>query len=130
MTKKSRNILILVFGLPMIGIGIFSAMVVLNVYNRIQIARAVATQKGIEEIRKAATIYQMQHAGRLPDSIADLTKESDNGYQSPLLKSHYNTDSWGTPYQFKRNGRKVAITSAGRDKKFGTKDDVTNLGEP
>ncbi len=126
MTKKTRNILILVFGLPMIGIGIFAAMVVLNVYNRIEIDRTVATQKSIEEIQKAATIYQMQHAGRLPDSIADLTKESENGYQSPLLKSHYNTDSWGTPYQFKKNRRKVTITSAGSDRIFGTEDDLAN----
>ena len=114
----------------MIGIGIFAAMVVLNVYNRIQIARTVATQKSIKEIQKAATIYQMQHAGRLPDSIADLTKEDENGEQRALLNPYYRADAWDTPYKFEKNGRKVTITSAGADKKFGTKDDVTNMGEP
>ncbi len=78
--------------------------------------------RSIKEIERAATIYGMQHNGKLPDSMEDLTKETDD---KPALL-HYRTDIWGTPYQFKRNGRKVTITSAGPDRKFNTEDDVTN----
>lgn len=83
-------------------------------------------RRSIREIERAAAIYGLQHNGKLPDSMEDLTKETDD---KPALL-HYRTDLWGTPYQFKKNGRNVTITSAGPDRKFGTKDDVTNLGEP
>jgi len=125
MTKKTRNILILAFGLPMIVVGIFATMFLINVHNWIEIKRTRATKNSINDIQKAIQIFSMQHAGRLPDSIADLTYGTDE--KAPLLKSdYYLVDAWRTPYQFKRNGKKVTIISAGRDKKFGTKDDLTN----
>jgi hypothetical protein len=127
MTKKTRNILILAFVIPMIGIGIFVTKFLINVHRIIEHRRTQATQKSIEEIQKAATIYQMQHAGRLPDSIADLTKEDENIERRALLEpSYYSMDAWGTPYQFEKNRRTVTITSAGSDRKFGTEDDLAN----
>ena len=129
MTKRIRNILILVFGLPMIGIGIFATMVILNVYNRIELDRTVATQKSIEEIQKAVEIYKLMHNGRGPDSIEVLAKEGSDE-RPPLLRSGALVDSWRTPYRFEKNGKAWTITSAGPDRKFGTKDDVTNMREP
>ena len=104
-------------------------MVLINIHNRNEINRTVATQKSIEEIQKSATIYQMQHAGRLPDSIADLTKDGTDDNPS-LLKPDDLVDAWRTPFRFEKDGKAWTITSAGPDRKFGTKDDVTNLGEP
>ena len=125
MTKRIRNILILVFGLPMIGIGIFATMVILNVYNRIELDRTVATQKSIEEIQKAVEIYKMMHNGRGPDSIEFLAREGSDD-RPPLLRSGALVDPWRTPFRFEKNGRLWAITSAGPDRKFNTNDDMTN----
>ncbi len=83
-------------------------------------------RRRIREIEKAIQIYMTMHKWRVPDSMEDLTKETDD---KPALL-HYRTDLWGTPYQFIKNGREVTITSAGPDRKFGTKDDVTNMREP
>jgi hypothetical protein len=93
---------------------------------KVQGDRIESTLKGIEEIQKAAIIYGMQHKGRLPDSIEELTKESESGDQHPLLRTGDITDSWHTPYQFERDGKNITITSAGPDRKFGTKDDLIN----
>lgn len=78
----------------------------------------------IGEIEKAVQIYQMQHNGRGPHAIADLTVGTDD--KSPLLKPGQLMDSWRTPYRFDKSGKAWTITSAGPDRKFNTEDDVTN----
>jgi hypothetical protein len=123
-TKKTRNILILAFGLPMIGIGIFAAKFLINVHNWIEIDRTVATKNSINDIQKAIQIYQMQHNGRGPAAIEELTHGTEE--KSPLLKSDCLVDAWRTPFRLEKNGRAWTITSAGSDKKFGTQDDLTN----
>ncbi len=61
--------------------------------------------------------------GELPSELEDLCKDrpsrARNFYKNNILK-----DIWGTPYCYEVEGKKIKITSAGRDKKFGTKDDV------
>jgi len=121
---KKTVIIVLMFisALFLVKGGIFVYFIVCKV----QGDRIEGTLKGIEDIQKAAIIYGMQHNGRLPDSIEDLTKESEDGYQHPLLKPDDKTDSWHTPFQFEKDGKNITITSAGPDRKFGTKDDLTN----
>lgn len=82
----------------------------------------------IKEIENAVQIYQMQHNGRGPAAIEELTHGTDD--KSPLLKSGQLVDSWRTPYRFEKSGKAWTITSAGPDRKFNTKDDVTNMGAP
>lgn len=109
----------------MIGIGIFAAMFLMNVLNWIEIKRAQATKNSIKEIQNAAATYQMQHNGRGPATIEELTHGTEE--KSPLLKSDCLVDAWRTPFRFEKNGRLYTITSAGSDRKFNTKDDVTNM---
>jgi hypothetical protein len=120
--KTAMIVLIFIGALVLVKANLF----VYNWVCIIQEHRRHHEKRYIGEIERAATIYGMKHNGKLPDSMEDLTKETDD---KPALL-HYRTDLWGTPYQFKRNGRKVTITSAGPDRKFNTKDDVTNMGEP
>jgi len=59
----------------------------------------------------------------IPSNLEDLCKDRPpkerNFYKNNIL-----TDIWGTPYRYEVEGKKIKITSAGRDKIFGTKDDV------
>lgn len=90
----------------------------------IQEHRRYHEKRYIGEIEKAIQIYQLQHNGRGPAAITELTDGTDD--KSPLLKPGQLVDSWRTPYRVEKDGKAWTITSAGPDRKFGTKDDVTN----
>lgn len=105
-------------------LGILAAVAVQNVMQHIEKARREATRLSITEIYKACQIYAMDHNGKFPDSIENLTQATDKA--EPLLEANNITDAWGTPFQFSKNGKKIKITSAGPDGEFGGDDDLTN----
>ena len=105
-------------------LGILAAVAVQNVMQHIETARITATRTSIAEIEKACQIYSMQHNGKFPNAIEDLTASTDD--KEGLLKEGNITDAWGTQFQFTKSGRKIKITSAGPDGEFGGTDDLTN----
>ena len=105
-------------------LGILAAVAVQNVMQHIETARITATRTSIAEIEKACQIYSMQHNGKFPNAIEDLTASTET--QEGLLKEGNITDAWGTAFQFTKTGKKIKITSAGPDGEFGTADDLTN----
>lgn len=124
MTKKTRNDLLVAFGVLMIVVGIFAAKFLINVHYRIKIKRTQAARNGVKEIQQAVQIYSMQHQGRGPAGIEDLMAGTDD--KPPLLKPYYRVDPWRTPYRIEKIGKAWWISSAGPDRKFDTKDDVTS----
>ena len=87
-------------------------------------ARVETTGKAIEALGQAVLIYQIK-VGRLPMSLRDLTKginDDDEG----LLKSNDVIDAWGNPFEYKVDGKKYTIRSAGPDGQMNTEDDITN----
>jgi general secretion pathway protein G len=105
-------------------LGILTAVTVQNVMQHIETARITATRTSIAEIEKACQIYSMQHNGKFPNAIEELTASTDD--KEGLLKEGNITDAWGTQFQFTKTGKKIKITSAGPDGEFGTADDLTN----
>jgi hypothetical protein len=124
---KKTAIIVLMFIIALVFVK--GSLFVYNSICIIQEHRRYHEKRSIGEIEKALQIYKLQHNGRVPDSIEDLAKEERDD-RPPLLRSGALLDSWRTPYRFEKNGKAWTITSAGPDRKFGTKDDVTNLGEP
>ena len=53
--------------------------------------------------------------GKFPDSLEELVKYAP---ECKLL------DRWQTPLRYENNGETFIVTSAGADKKFGTKQDI------
>ena len=87
-------------------------------------ARITTTRASIATIEQAVDIFSMKHNGKAPDSLEELTQGTDDA--PGLLKENSLNDSWGTPFSYTRQGRRVKIVSAGPDLEMGTDDDITN----
>ena len=82
-----------------------------------------ATRTTISSIESAASAWETRHFKK-PDSL-DRLLEPD-GDREPLLPAKVRTDAWGNEIQFRLNGRRMEIRSAGPDGRMNTSDDVTN----
>lgn len=89
-----------------------------------QEARITTTRGSIATIEQAVQIFAMNHNGKLPDNLDELTQGTDD--KPALLKSGALNDSWGTPFTYSKQGKKFTITSAGPDCEMGSQDDITN----
>ena len=105
-------------------LGILAAVVIPNIMGHDKTARVNATRTSITAIEQAVQIFAMQHNGKLPDSLEELTAGTDDA--PGLLKEGALNDSWGSPFAFAKTGKKFKITSAGPDGEQGTEDDITN----
>ena len=82
------------------------------------------TRQTILAIDQAVTVYNTK-VGHMPKDISDLTKPINDSKQG-LLKSKDVNDAWGNPFDFKEEGKKYTIRSAGPDGQMNTEDDITN----
>lgn len=105
-------------------LGILAAVVMMNIGGADEEARIQATRTSIKSIEQSVQVFAMRHNGKLPDSLEELTVGTNE--QPGLLKEGALADSWGTPFQYVRQGKKFTITSAGPDGEFGSEDDLTN----
>lgn len=105
-------------------LGILGTVVVMNFGDVGGDARKEATRQSIAAIDSAVTVYNVK-VGKMPQDLKDLTvgiNEDDQG----LLKSADLNDAWGNPLEYKVDGRKYTIRSAGPDGQMNTEDDITN----
>ncbi len=105
-------------------LGILAAVVIPNVIGHDEEARRQATRTSITAIEQAVQIFAMRHNGKLPDSLDELTVGTDD--KPGLLKEGALNDSWGTPFQYTKTGKKFKIISGGPDGEIGGEDDITN----
>jgi len=124
-TKNRRSGFTLVELLLVVCIlGILAAVVISNVIGHDEEARRQATRTSITAIEQAVQIFAMRHNGKLPDSLDELTVGTDD--KPGLLKEGALNDSWGTPFQYTKTGKKFKIISGGPDGEIGGEDDITN----
>lgn len=105
-------------------LGILYAGAKLVLTGQDQEARITTTRGSIATIEQALQMFAMTHNGKFPDSLEELTQGTDD--KPGLLREGALTDSWGTPFQYTRQGKKFKIVSAGPDVEFGGEDDITN----
>ncbi len=55
-----------------------------------------------------------------------ITDPGISGWRGPYRDPADRPDPWNTPYRYTLVGEKPKITSAGKDKQFGTADDLSN----
>ena len=109
---------------------VFAALIVVSVrfmlycrkLNTLQ--KCKFTRRSIEAVQKAVTIYAMQHNGNFPVTLGELTHSSDD--QEGLLNESSLIDCWRNSFKYETQLNSFTITSAGPDRKMGTKDDITN----
>ncbi len=103
---------------------VIQAIAIPNFMRYRQDSRITHTRELILTVETALNMYNMKY-GRYPDSLDDLTKETDD--EDALLEGDY-IDSWGMEIMYERRSRRrPLLTSAGPDREFGTDDDISNL---
>jgi len=106
-------------------LGILATVVIVNVGGQTEKASIAATRQSIAAIETAVRMYEVQYGGVLPDTLEQLTVETDKA--PALLKKNQLNDAWGTPFQYKKISKfKYEIRSAGPDMNMSTEDDITN----
>ena len=105
-------------------LGILGTVVVVNFGDVGGRARAETTRQSIAAIDQACEMYRMQVGRGYPKSLEDLTVGIND--EEPLLKSSDLNDGWGAPFEYKVDGKKYTIRSAGPDGQMNTEDDITN----
>jgi len=113
---KMRH-MVTVIGVASLLLGVYAHALVIIPETRVKIA----------QLEKAMQIYALEHNGKLPPSLDELTQFAYNCYDygdQPLLKKEDLIDSWGEPILYEHSGRKHFLISSGPDRKMGTADDV------
>ncbi len=105
-------------------LGILAGVVAVNVSGHGERARIAATRQSIANIETAVRMYEVMH-GTFPENLEQLTVGTED--TAAPLKRESLVDSWGTPFQYRRQGRTgYEIRSAGPDRAMGSQDDLTN----
>ncbi len=105
-------------------LGILGAVVVMNFGDVGGDARRTATQQSIIAISQACDVYRMKTGRGYPKNLEDLTKGIND--EEPLLKEGALNDAWGQPFEYKLEGKRYTIRSAGPDGQMNTEDDITS----
>ena len=111
----------------LIGLAIFMvavAGVVFYCWHRITIQRFDATRISIQEVEKALEIYSRRHNGKIPDTLHEMLHSEET--MGDCFGDGVARDSWGTPFDYQREGTTFKLRSAGPDMKLNTADDITN----
>ena len=105
-------------------LGILTTIATVSLPNYTDRSRNRATRVTIQAVRTAITAFELE-LSRYPASLDELIAEGDADWPGPFLDSEaVPTDAWGNEMQFELRGKRVRVTSAGRDGQFGTDDDL------
>lgn len=106
-------------------IGILATVATSAVMENLSSARIMAAQDSVRTLYNGVVSYQMKK-GRLPSSLEDLVKGSDE--DPPVIEGGEGVllDPWETEYKYERKGKRVTILSAGPDAEWGTEDDISS----
>lgn len=105
-------------------LGILGTVVVMNFGDVGGDARKETTRQSILAIDQAVVLYNTK-VGKMPKDLSDLTKGINDDDQG-LLKAKDVNDAWGNAFEYKVDGKKYTIRSAGPDGQMNTEDDITN----
>ncbi|NYT57761.1 type II secretion system major pseudopilin GspG [Alcaligenaceae bacterium] len=114
--------------------GIMAALIVPNLMDRPDQARAVAARQDIGALMQALKLYRLDN-GRYPTAeqgLEALAGKSQGGQASSTRSymDHLPNDPWGTPYQYLNPGvhGEIDVFSLGADGRAGGEDGDTDIG--
>lgn len=116
-------------------IGILVSLIAPRLAGRSEEARRQAAKADIEGgLALALDLYEADN-GKYPNELGDLLRKPGDAinWKGPYLKKGIPKDPWGNPYVYRSPGSSNTdtydLSSAGRDRKEGTEDDVSNWGD-
>ncbi len=115
--------------------GVMAALIVPNLMDRPDQARAVAAKQDIGALMQALKLYRLDN-GRYPSAdqgLSVLAGKSQNGQPGANQRSymdHLPNDPWGTPYQYLNPGvhGEIDVFSLGADGKPGGEGNDADIG--
>ncbi|MEG1480094.1 MAG: type II secretion system protein GspG [Kiritimatiellia bacterium] len=105
-------------------LGILGTVVVMNFGDVGGDARKTATMESIRAVSQACEVYRMKTGRGYPKDLEVLTRGIND--DEPLLKAGSLKDGWGVALEYKLDGKKYSIISAGADGQMNTPDDITD----
>jgi general secretion pathway protein G len=107
--------------LVVVIIGLLAAVVTPKLMGNLAKGQVAATRASIKNLETAIDQYQLDHSGRLPNSLQDVLPYLRNQKSVPK-------DAWGMEFAYTPNHAdgSFSIVSAGPDNLMGTADDITN----
>jgi len=104
-------------------IGILGTIATINVTSYLEKSRVTAAKEAVGNIKGAILNYQIQ-TKKFPSDLHALVTAS--GDEEPILEGGEGAleDPWGTEYKLERNGKRIAVVSAGPNREFGDDDDI------
>ena len=83
--------------------------------------RALRTKRGhaLEKVRMLTALAKGLEEGGMPLGSAE-------DWETMYEREDYPVDPWGTPYRYSPVGGEPKFISAGPDRKFGTRDDISD----
>lgn len=106
-------------------IGILGTIAVVNFGDVGGKARVTATQETMRRICEVLEVYRTHVGkGKYPKTLDELTVGIND--ERPMLDQGALNDAWGNPFDYKAEGKKFSLCSAGPDEQMNTEDDLTN----
>lgn len=106
-------------------IGILGTIAVVNFGDVGGKARVTATQETMRNICQALEVYKTNVGkGKYPKTLDELTVGIND--ERPMLEQGALNDAWGNLFDYKAEGKKFSLRSAGPDEQMNTEDDLTN----
>ena len=114
--------------------GVMAVLIVPNLMDRPDQARAVAARQDIGALMQALKLYRLDN-GRYPDSEQGLDALAGRSLDSqPNIRrtymDHLPNDPWGTPYQYLNPGVRgeIDVFSLGADRRAGGEGNNADIG--
>ena len=126
MKENNRGFTLIEIMVVVIIIGILAAVATVKISGQANIARIAATRASIAQIKTAINMYEV-NLGSWPNNLQDLVIGGDKDYPGPFLEEEeVPKDGWGNDfkYEIRDEGKRVRVTSPGKDGRFDTDDDL------
>lgn len=93
--------------------------------------KIIHTQSLFKQIELSCELYAVEH-GQYPtteEQVINAFRKHDHSSNNENIQQNVLLDGWGIPIKWTLKGENISLRSAGPDRKFNNKDDLTNTNK-